>query len=79
MSYAMANAHPLAREAADRIAPRNDEDGVAQVLEQLLLELSRRDRPRTRRSAAAGCPYGQRPGRLGSRTGRWHSPGRRSS
>ena len=33
----MADAHPLAREAADRIAPGHDEDGVAAVLEQLFL------------------------------------------
>ncbi len=37
LSYAMANAHPLAREAADRTAPGNDEDGVAAVLEELFL------------------------------------------
>ena len=37
LSYAMANAHPLAQEAADRIAPGNDEDGVAAVLEELFL------------------------------------------
>jgi len=36
-SYAMANAHPLAVAAADHVAPRNDEDGVAAVLEQLFL------------------------------------------
>lgn len=36
-SYAMGNAHPLAVAAADRTAPRNDEDGVAQVLEELFL------------------------------------------
>ena len=36
-SYAMANAHTLAQEAADRLAPRNDEDGVAAVLEELFL------------------------------------------
>ena len=36
-SYAMENAHPQARAAADHLAPRNDEDGVAQVLERLLL------------------------------------------
>jgi Cof subfamily protein (haloacid dehalogenase superfamily) len=36
-SYAMANAHPRAREAAQHRAPRNDEDGVAQVLTDLLL------------------------------------------
>ena len=36
-AYAMANAHPLTAAAADRIAPRNDEDGVAQVLEELFL------------------------------------------
>jgi Cof subfamily protein (haloacid dehalogenase superfamily) len=36
-SYAMANAHPTTLEAADHAAPRNDEDGVAQVLEELFL------------------------------------------
>ena len=36
-SYAMANGHPTAIAAADRTAPRNDEDGVAQVLEELFL------------------------------------------
>jgi hydroxymethylpyrimidine pyrophosphatase-like HAD family hydrolase len=35
-SYAMANAHPTVREAADHVAPANDEDGVARVLEGLL-------------------------------------------
>ncbi len=37
-AYAMGNAHPLATAAADRVAPRNDEDGVAQVLEELFLQ-----------------------------------------
>jgi Cof subfamily protein (haloacid dehalogenase superfamily) len=36
-AYAMENGHPLAKAAADRLAPRNDEDGVAQVLEELFL------------------------------------------
>jgi Cof subfamily protein (haloacid dehalogenase superfamily) len=36
-AYAMANAHPLATAAADRVAPRNDQDGVATVLEELFL------------------------------------------
>lgn len=36
-SYAMENGHAHAREAAEHLAPRNDEDGVAQVLERLLL------------------------------------------
>jgi Cof subfamily protein (haloacid dehalogenase superfamily) len=36
-SYAMENAHPRAREAATRIAPRNDEDGVARILTDLFL------------------------------------------
>jgi Cof subfamily protein (haloacid dehalogenase superfamily) len=36
-SYAMENGHPRAREAAQRIAPRNDEDGVARVLTELFL------------------------------------------
>ena len=31
-SYAMANAHPTVRAAADHVAPGHDEDGVAQVL-----------------------------------------------
>jgi hydroxymethylpyrimidine pyrophosphatase-like HAD family hydrolase len=35
-SYAMANAHPSVREAADHLAPANDDDGVAQVIESLL-------------------------------------------
>lgn len=35
-SYAMANAHPAARAAARHVAPANDEDGVAQVIESLL-------------------------------------------
>ncbi|MGO4255088.1 Cof-type HAD-IIB family hydrolase [Marmoricola sp. RAF53] len=35
-SYAMANAHPTVRAAADHLAPPNDEDGVAQVIERLL-------------------------------------------
>ena len=35
-SYAAANAPPTVLEAADHVAPRNDEDGVAVVLEKLL-------------------------------------------
>jgi hydroxymethylpyrimidine pyrophosphatase-like HAD family hydrolase len=31
-SYAMANAHPSVIEAADHVAPSNDDDGVARVL-----------------------------------------------
>jgi Cof subfamily protein (haloacid dehalogenase superfamily) len=34
-AYAMANAHPDVLAAVQRVAPPNDEDGVAQVLEQL--------------------------------------------
>ncbi len=34
-SYAMANAHPMVRELADRVAPSNEDDGVAVVLEGL--------------------------------------------
>ena len=34
-SYAMANAHPSVRDAADLVAPGNDEDGVATVLTEL--------------------------------------------
>ena len=36
-SYAMANGHPTAAAAADRLAPANDADGVASVLEELFL------------------------------------------
>jgi HAD superfamily hydrolase (TIGR01484 family) len=35
-SYAMANAHATVRAAADHLAPANDEDGVAHVIEALL-------------------------------------------
>ena len=35
-SYAMANAHPAVRAAATHVAPANDDDGVARVLEGLL-------------------------------------------
>jgi Cof subfamily protein (haloacid dehalogenase superfamily) len=35
-AYAMANAHPSVRAAVDRVAPSNDDDGVAQVIESLL-------------------------------------------
>lgn len=35
-SYAMANAHPSVRQVAAHVAAGNDEDGVAQVIEQLL-------------------------------------------
>ena len=34
-SYAMANAHPDVRSAADHVAPSHDEDGVAVVLERV--------------------------------------------
>lgn len=34
--YAMANAHPSLIEATDLVAPPNDEDGVAQIIEALL-------------------------------------------
>jgi hypothetical protein len=34
-SYAMANAHASVRDLADHVAPPNDDDGVAQVLERL--------------------------------------------
>ena len=34
-SYAMDNAHPLVRDMADRVAPANDDDGVATVLAEL--------------------------------------------
>jgi hydroxymethylpyrimidine pyrophosphatase-like HAD family hydrolase len=35
-SYAMANAHPTVRDAADHVAASNDDDGVARVIEDLL-------------------------------------------
>lgn len=35
-SYAMANAHHTVRDAADHVAPHHEEDGVAQVLEDLV-------------------------------------------
>jgi HAD superfamily hydrolase (TIGR01484 family) len=35
-SYAMANAHPMVHAAAQHVAPANDDDGVAQVIESLL-------------------------------------------
>ena len=35
-SYAMANAHPTVKDAADHVAGHHDEDGVAEILEQLL-------------------------------------------
>ena len=34
-SYAMANAHPTVLDLADHVAPANDDDGVATVLERL--------------------------------------------
>ena len=34
-SYAMANAHPTVQELADHVAPSNEDDGVAAVLEEL--------------------------------------------
>jgi Cof subfamily protein (haloacid dehalogenase superfamily) len=38
--YAMANAHPGVLAATEHTAPSNDEDGVAQVVEKLLADLS---------------------------------------
>ena len=35
-AVAVGNAHPAVREAADEVAPANDEDGVATVLERML-------------------------------------------
>ncbi|MEZ5094683.1 MAG: HAD hydrolase family protein [Nocardioides sp.] len=35
LSYAMANGHPSVLAAADDVAPSNDEDGVAAMLERL--------------------------------------------
>ena len=34
-AYGVANAHPDVLAAVDRVAPANDDDGVAQVLEEL--------------------------------------------
>ncbi|HLZ22898.1 MAG TPA: Cof-type HAD-IIB family hydrolase [Ktedonobacterales bacterium] len=39
LAIAMANGAAVTRQAADRIAPSNDEDGVAVVLEELLSQL----------------------------------------
>jgi Cof subfamily protein (haloacid dehalogenase superfamily) len=36
LSYAVANADEVAKEAADRLCPSNEEDGVAKALEKLL-------------------------------------------
>ena len=44
VGVAMGNARPEAIEAADRVAPSNSEDGVAQVIEQLLNQLPRSSR-----------------------------------
>lgn len=38
-SYAMANAHPTVQQAADHVCGSNDDDGVAEVLEELLTRL----------------------------------------
>ncbi|HEX6246809.1 MAG TPA: Cof-type HAD-IIB family hydrolase [Nocardioidaceae bacterium] len=35
-AYAMGNAHPTVKELADHVAPSNEEDGVAAVLEEIL-------------------------------------------
>jgi hypothetical protein len=35
-SYAVANAHPAARDAADSIIASNDQDAVAELIESLL-------------------------------------------
>lgn len=35
-SYAMGNAHPSVKELADHVAPSNEDDGVAAVLEEIL-------------------------------------------
>jgi hydroxymethylpyrimidine pyrophosphatase-like HAD family hydrolase len=40
----VANAHPDVLAVADVVAPSNDEDGVAVILERLLDELSERTR-----------------------------------
>jgi hydroxymethylpyrimidine pyrophosphatase-like HAD family hydrolase len=34
--YAVANAHPSAREAADHVIPSNTDDGVGRLLEAIL-------------------------------------------
>jgi hypothetical protein len=36
VGWAVENAHPDARAAADRVCPSNDDDGVARTLEELL-------------------------------------------
>ena len=40
-SFAVANAHPDVLAAADHVCPSNDEDGVAQVLERLVVPASK--------------------------------------
>ncbi|MBD0292747.1 MAG: HAD family phosphatase [Jiangellaceae bacterium] len=39
--YAMANAHPAVLDAAEHVAPANDDDGVAVVVEELLADSHR--------------------------------------
>ena len=72
-SYAMENGHAHAREAAEHVAPRNDEDGVAQVLERLLPECVDRARRCARRGprAPGRAPAGRTrpPARGGRRRG----------
>ena len=36
----MANSHPEVLAAAEHVAPSNDEDGMAQVVEKLLADLT---------------------------------------
>jgi HAD superfamily hydrolase (TIGR01484 family) len=38
LGVAVGNAHPMLKQVADEIAPSNDDDGVAQVIERILTE-----------------------------------------
>ncbi|MCL6550719.1 MAG: HAD family hydrolase [Acidothermus cellulolyticus] len=51
--YAMTNAHPAVRAAADALAPSNDADGVARVLEDFLG--SHKYMPEPERASCEGC------------------------
>ncbi|MFO0837565.1 MAG: HAD family hydrolase [Phycisphaerae bacterium] len=48
LGVAMANAHPPARQAAQRIAPPFDQDGVAEIIDDVFLRARNRERERAR-------------------------------
>lgn len=56
-SYAVANAHPLARAAADHLLPSNEEDGVGHLLEAVIAVLDAGD-VAARREIDAPAPGG---------------------